>query len=204
MGCCLSNEAYDAAVLAQTAQPVAILDAKFALPVAVTLHMKQKLWSWTGDDFTIKDPHTGVPYFKLKGKVLSLRSHKDLLDFEGHVVASMEEAIFSWLGRQMIYSSSKTKLCDVNVRFAMCQNVLECIAVDCATNTTRRFDVISDGIGRKTVITCDGVPVAKAYSPLNFVRDEYYIDIGVGVDIALIVLLCVALEDAIEKKNNNN
>ncbi|KAF0698236.1 Aste57867_11140 [Aphanomyces stellatus] len=201
MGGCVSNEAYNAAVVVSMAsRPVAVIDPKFALPVAITLHMKEHLWARANDPFVIKDPHTCAPYFRLQGQVVSMRSHKNLLDFEGHVVASMEEAVVALLGGQTIYSASRTKLCDAVVRFGMCHYRIECrVRNSCASGTTHAFELMSDGFGRKTVITCDGVVVARAYSPPTLADEEYFVDIGAGVDIALIVLLCVALEDHVAK-----
>jgi hypothetical protein len=48
---------------------------KFCVPQETTLHMKEKIFSLTGDNFTVKTT-AGVEVCKCKGKVLSISDKK--------------------------------------------------------------------------------------------------------------------------------
>ncbi|KAF0691111.1 Aste57867_17609 [Aphanomyces stellatus] len=200
MGCSSSTEAYDAAILLPLQQPIAVFHPKFAAPIPVCLHLKQKLWSWSGDDFTIRDPNTGTPYFRIRGDALSFRRTKTLVDFQGAPIAVMEEPVMSFVRRQEVFTPAMAKKFEITPRITMFDNVLDCVVVDCITGKTHVLGVQGDWLARKTVITCDGIPIAKVFSPINFVQDEYYVNIAPGVDMALIVLLCMALEEAAEER----
>ena len=43
------------------------------------LELKEKFWSWSGDDYQVKDP-TGKAYVKVNGKVMNIRDKMVLLD----------------------------------------------------------------------------------------------------------------------------
>ena len=53
-------------------------NVKFCVPQETTLHMKEKVFSLTGDDFTVKTT-AGVEVCKCKGKVLSISDKKSRL-----------------------------------------------------------------------------------------------------------------------------
>ncbi|RLO05663.1 hypothetical protein DYB28_001654 [Aphanomyces astaci] len=159
MGGCISTEAFDHAVLVPH-KPMAVLHSRFAAQCPVTLLIKQKMWSFSGDDFTIKDIHTGTPYFKINGSALSLRQKKSLLDYSG---------------AQEVYTPQKEKWFEIKPRLTMFSNELDCAAVDSVTGQTLHFGLQGDFIARKSVITCDGVPVAKIWKPIEFVRTQYHV-----------------------------
>ncbi|KAF0698576.1 Aste57867_10806 [Aphanomyces stellatus] len=200
MGSCISNEAYDAAVLVPVKQPLAVIHSKFASPIPVTLIMKKKLWSWSGDDFSIKDLNTGVPYFKFDGSAFSFRDKKTLLDFKGNPVAIMEEPVLSFTRWQEVFKPDMTKWFDITPRITMFENVLDCEVRDCVTGKKYVLGVQGNWLARKSVVTCNGVPIAKIRSPITYIRDVYYVDIAKGVDMALVVLLCMALDEAVERR----
>ena len=56
--------------------------------------LKQKLFSWSGDDFAIKN-HTGADAFKIKGNALSLRDKMHLTDAEGKKMAVLQRKMLA-------------------------------------------------------------------------------------------------------------
>lgn len=55
-----------------------------------TLVVREKFFSWSGDDFKIKEYPTGAPFgngLKVKGKTFALRDQMTLVDGDGNVVA---------------------------------------------------------------------------------------------------------------------
>ena len=63
-------------------RPIAAVNLSFCQPGPLTLVMKEKLWSLTGDSFKIKDTE-GNLYFQIAGRVMSIRDKKRLLDYAG-------------------------------------------------------------------------------------------------------------------------
>lgn len=49
---------------------------QFIAQAPVTLVMREKMWSWSGDDFSVQDAATGRAVVKCKGKAMSLRDRK--------------------------------------------------------------------------------------------------------------------------------
>ncbi|KAF0698574.1 Aste57867_10804 [Aphanomyces stellatus] len=183
----------------ESGHAICVFHRKYTLPHTVSLHMMEKLWSWTGDNFTIKDRTTGAPFFKLSGDALSVRRHKSLRDVDGTVVARMEEPD-SVARCQQVMTPSKTHLFDIVLRVAQCKYVLECTFGDCESGATHSLGMVGDWLSRKLIVTCNGIPIAKIWRPAGLPMDQYYVDISPQVDVALIVLVCVALEEAAEPK----
>lgn len=70
--------------------------APLYLPQPVTLVMKEKVFSLSGDDFTVKTVD-GADILKVKGKAISMRDKKKFTDMSGQelVRESMAEALLS-------------------------------------------------------------------------------------------------------------
>lgn len=62
MGGCASQPRADA--LAPPPAPPVVFGPQFALPHEAALNVKEKLFSWSGDDMTITDMVTETPKFK--------------------------------------------------------------------------------------------------------------------------------------------
>ena len=84
------------------AQGIAVLDPRFVVGYPVQLKLKEKVWSWSGDDFKITEASTGATWFKLKGKTISLSDKKEMTDAYGNVVATMRESFFRILSKMTI------------------------------------------------------------------------------------------------------
>lgn len=55
--------------------PVAVF-TPFIAQSPTTLVLREKMWSWTGDDFSVKDAATGQPVVRCEGKAFSMRERK--------------------------------------------------------------------------------------------------------------------------------
>ena len=75
---------------------------RFVLPQPTEFKLQEKTLSLSGDSFSIKRADTGDPYFKVKGKALSLKDSNTLLDMNGTPIYKMNEALMSLRGRMYI------------------------------------------------------------------------------------------------------
>lgn len=63
-------------------------------PTQTTLHMKEKVFSLSGDDFTVKTAE-GMEVCRCKGKVLSVRDKKQFTDVNGKLIFSLGNKMLS-------------------------------------------------------------------------------------------------------------
>ena len=84
------------------AQGIAVLDPRFVVPYPVQFKLKEKIWSWSGDDFKITETSSGATWFKVKGKTISLSDKKEFLDAHGNVIATMRESFFRIMNKMTI------------------------------------------------------------------------------------------------------
>ena len=75
---------------------------RFVLPQPTEFKLQEKTLSLSGDSFSIKRADTGDPYFKVKGKALSLKDSNTLLDMNGTPIYKMNDALMSLRGRMYI------------------------------------------------------------------------------------------------------
>ena len=84
--------------LAMNSVPIVAFDQRFAFPTPVTLLLKEKIFSFSGDDYKITDIN-GNPYFLIKGKVWTMHQRKSFYDLYGALIFNMKHEIFSLRGR---------------------------------------------------------------------------------------------------------
>ena len=65
--------------------------------------LKQKMWSWSGDSFDIKD-HEGNIVYKVKGKALSLRDTMHVSDANDTKVAVLQKKLAAFRSTFQLYS----------------------------------------------------------------------------------------------------
>lgn len=74
------------------------------------LAMKEKMMSFSGDDFSIKDRETEAPVFKIKGKTFSMRDKKKLFDLHGNVIGVIKEKRLTMHRRMYILDTNDNVL----------------------------------------------------------------------------------------------
>lgn len=208
MGCQTSVEVLNLQLLPQQT-PVAALSALFCKPEFVTLHLHEKFWSLSGDDFTIKDAYTGAAWFKINGSVFSLREKKTLVDVNGVAIANMKEEFFSFAPSYNVYagSDSRVPLFDIQAKVSLFESFLRVQFTDVVTGQRCMMGLEGDWLSRRALIWldrgCNGVrePVAKVFHPLSAPANvflgtqDYFVEIAPNVDAALVTLICVVLDE---------
>ncbi|EQC29356.1 hypothetical protein SDRG_12820 [Saprolegnia diclina VS20] len=181
MGACMSDENVIATPLVVPPTPITAVDPKFVLQCPMRLNIRHNDWVNSGE-FRVKDAATGIPYSSWS-TARSERSfslgHRDVLRTNGRGEATSH--IFGF---------------DVTNFFGSTD--LTCEFVDVMTKQ-RHVLTASGSVGSwNMVFRCDGHAIAKFESDWTLSGDKYIVDIAPGVDLALIVLLCVGVQEASE------
>ncbi len=71
---------------------VVVVAPQYCLPHAVSLAVTKKVLSFSGGDWTIRDP-AGKILFRVDGKVWTVRDRRYLLDAAGHKVIRMQQKV---------------------------------------------------------------------------------------------------------------
>lgn len=76
-------------------KPICATEARFCLPHNVQLHLKEKFFCMSGDDFKITDAsNKAIIYFQCEGRAFSMSEKKVLRDNVGAAVLNMKEKMF--------------------------------------------------------------------------------------------------------------
>lgn len=172
----------------------------------VEFKMKEKVFSLSGDSFSVTRVDTGQPAFQVKGKALSLKDSKALLDMSGNAIYKMSESLFSLRGRMAI-TDAQTKQPVVNLR-------KKGFIPGFGTKTIQAWpgdkedgppylEVQGDFFRRdfKIVEKASGRSLAtirrKSLNMANLLleKDSYVIRVEPGVDAALMVFFVVAADE---------
>jgi uncharacterized protein YxjI len=185
--------------------PVAAINLSFCQPGPLTLVMKEKLWSWTGDSFQIKDTNGNV-YFQIAGQVMSFRDKKKLLDYAGNPLGTLKSPLFSIRTRYNVTSPSGQTLVSILKRFTFFKSKLTAKFTNLADGSQCKVVVKGDWRDKRATITLDGRLLATVNRALNmehifFGKETYQIFIEPGVDMALIVFLVLAFDEAENDRN---
>mmetsp|Transcript_53959 Transcript_53959/g.107410 ORF Transcript_53959/g.107410 Transcript_53959/m.107410 type:complete len:254 (+) Transcript_53959:62-823(+) len=95
MGCCAPGRYSDKQLAESGISSATEVDKVIHAPrttETTKLELKQKFWSWSGDDYDVKDP-TGKIYLKVSGKVFTIRDKMILLDASGNKICMIQEKI---------------------------------------------------------------------------------------------------------------
>ncbi len=188
-------------------QQICATEARFCLPHPVTLNLREKLFSFSGDDFKISCAATGTPYFQCQGKTWSLREKKVLRDAYGTPVANFKEKLLSFTDSFDIYSgeNSDKKICKCTTSYTFVKAKMYAFFQDAVSGAQKAIVLKGDWRDKRCVIylgepKSGGVPIAKVFRPFSlkghlFDKDSYRLEIAAGVDIALLVILCIAFDE---------
>ena len=200
-------------LVAQTV-PVWATESRFVVNREVTLKLREKFWSWSGDDYEIKEVGSEQLWFKVKGRAFSIRDKKVIHDFEGKSIINMREQLMSFFehnhkiyrgeddNEEMFKVTSKATFgkakANVPITNQQNQQPLNIVLKGDVWSTTA---VIYIGEPKQ-----GGIPVAKIHRPINardlfLDKQDYYLTIAPNVDTCLMVTLCIILDEM--KKDNN-
>ena len=188
--------------------PIAIVDPRFVSQTAITLTLKEKMFTLAGDSFNIKDSN-GQTRFSIRGKVFSLREKKVIYDAQGTPILTMKEAMCSCIKAPNQYFSqgnSGKRLYKVVPKMTLFCNGKQVVkAKNLMDGETLTFTIKNNFNGSRGVIYFGnprhgGYPVAYVSRPLNMKAvftecRDYNVTIAANMDIAFVLTLAIAIDE---------
>ncbi|CAE6472489.1 unnamed protein product [Rhizoctonia solani] len=176
----------------------------------LTLKLREKRMSLSGDSFEITDPQ-GRPYFKIEGSALSFRDRKTLKQADGRPILNIQNKMLTIHRQFYIYnaneSSDSEPLCLIKSHFSVTGAKLDVTFKNAADGREVRLDLRGSLFDRNAEITVNDQPVARISrqfmnsGQLIFDQQTYYLTVAPGVDAAMMVALCVCMD---EKQNEQH
>jgi len=176
---------------------------KFCLPQETTLHMKEKAFSLTGDDFTVKTV-AGVEICKCKGKVMSISDKKVFTDMQGQEIFSLKNKHFTIHKSFHAEAPNGHDLFEVKGQFSLLSSKSTVVFTNAADGRHVELEVKGDWFDRSASITMGGTPVAHIGRSFFNMREifadkqTYFVHVAPNVDLTMIAAVCVCLD---EKEN---
>jgi len=192
--------------------PLVVTSERFVNEQPVTLLLKEKIRSLSGDDFTIKDLND-VSYFKCKGKTFNFKDKKLVVDLYDTPLFTIKDNKVIALKRKMfVYEGDDTNNVLATVRP---QKAFFCrkFTVEFVNKTTGKEETIvvkSDLPGNSCGVFYgeekEGAPLlCKIYKKIDakiFInRQNYFVEIAENVDIAFMIAVAICFD---ELKNDIN
>lgn len=84
-------------------KPICVIGEQHVFDDVRYFMLKEKVFSWSGDDFEIMELSTKTPMYKISGKALSVREKKELLDMDGNVLLDSTATLLSFAAMHNIY-----------------------------------------------------------------------------------------------------
>ena len=190
--------------LAQIKNPIAAFERRFTFQKPITLLLKEKTFSWSGDDFNITDTN-GQPYFKIKGKAFSMRQKKIFYDLYDQPIFNIKHELFSLRGRYKFFMKEGEQVA-VNVDPVGFGNTrYQVTFINIFSGKKLILDLVCDFMGSICGIFLgnaeQGAPlICKIYkqydSKLFFTgKNNYIVQISPNVDSALMLGLGVCFDE---------
>lgn len=188
----------------------------------VTLVVREKLFSWSGDSFSVKTP-TGAPFgnnIQVKGKAWSFRDQMALLDGDGKPIAvCLRKFQFGFTETFKIYTttplypgqkpSERTYNSTVPL-YTYCQvervplSTTQQVTFANETSPSYTIHRVGSWWPKKRVVKYHGQPAAiMEGGTWDTNWNSYLITVNPGIDPCLIVCLC-AICDEMDEENRNS
>lgn len=141
----------------------------FYSPTEVTLHMKEKMLSLTGDDFTISTAE-GTPVAKCKGKMISLHGTKAFTDMQGNELFTVKKKMLA-LQKSFVCESPHGHNFEVKGHFSLGSSKSSVHFKNAADGRDVELQLKGDFIDRSATITFEGKPVAEVKRKFVNIRE---------------------------------
>ncbi|PWZ03012.1 hypothetical protein BCV70DRAFT_214489 [Testicularia cyperi] len=192
------------APLAPAPFPMGIFPEYTRHTTQIALKVRERKMSFTGDDFSIKDAVTGAMVFDIQAKAFSFRGSKVVVDTQNRKLFMIEKAPFSLPSRYqgVDVANPKKVLFEVSGASFFGTRLEIKFNNTAADGRPMTFKLDGDWASRDAVITnSDGMLVARISrqfmnaGELIFGQQTYIVTIAAGVDAALIMAICICLDE---------
>ncbi|ORX63922.1 DUF567-domain-containing protein [Anaeromyces robustus] len=190
---------------------IIITDERFCLQKPETFVLKEKFFSLSSDDFSIKDVN-GVKYFKCLGKAFSIQEKKVLYDLNNEPILNIREKVISLRGKMNIYEGKTENkvLLTIKPKSPIFNRQILVNFYNKATGKDEIFEIKCDLFdfgcdiyyGKKK----NGAPlICSIHSKIDAKSiitssDHYYVTVAANVDIAAMIALAIVYD---ENENDN-
>lgn len=197
------------AVLSPQNPPLGIFP-QYCVQGPTILILKEKVWSWSGDDFAVKDDK-GVPVVIIKGKAMSWRDRKIVSDTSGKELFHITNKLISL--RKTILGTDQSEnreLFKVVKKISFGAKIIATFT-DAQSGKPVELYLRGDFWGGSADISIgDGGPVIAQISrdlwkmrEIFSDKQTYYVTVAPGVDLALISALCVSFDECMNENNGS-
>jgi len=192
-----------AAPLAPVPKPIGVLPNYTIHTSQMALKVREHKTAFSGDDFSIKDAVTGQRIFQVDGKVFSLSQKKEFLDATGKPLFHIKKRLISLHTTYDGYSAANDEeLFTVKSSFSFGTKLTATFKNRAGAGEEVSLVLKGDLLDRKAEIQTDsGIPVARISrsfanaGELLFDQQTYFLTIAPGVDAALLVAICIVLDE---------
>ncbi|ORX86185.1 hypothetical protein BCR32DRAFT_325073 [Anaeromyces robustus] len=197
---------YDKKSVEPTDHDIVVVDEKYVFDKPKELILKESLTAFSGDDFTIKDTD-GTSYFKCEGKTFNIRDKKVVYDLEGNPVFNVRNTILFLKSRLKIYDGKDDKktLASVSPVTSISSRKYTITYTNIATEKEETLDLKCDFFSHScgvfygkekegSPMICKVIKKIDAKSLLTN-KENYYIEIASGVDVAFMVAIAICFDE---------
>ena len=200
-----SNVSINSNQLSIPRNPIVATDNRFIFQQPICLSLREKIASWSGDDFTITDFY-GTPFFKCDGRVFSMRQKKVLYDIYMQPIYNIKHEIFSLRGRYKFnYGEQGDRVIASVDPIDAFKSHYSINFYNLATGRNDYLELACDFLGSKCGIfhgqAKQGAPmicrINKQYDAKNFYynKQNYVVEISPNVDAALMIGLGIIFDE---------
>ncbi|WVF71015.1 hypothetical protein IAT40_005811 [Kwoniella sp. CBS 6097] len=171
-----------------------------------TLVLKEKVFSFSGDDFSVKDTN-GYTVVRCHGQALSWRDRKVIVDANNNFLFGLRNKMMAIHKTFIAENEGGTEIFRIRKRLSF-GSKMEATFHNPATSQEVTLLLRGDFWGGSADITVENGPVvAQITRELMNARQifggqqTYFVTVAPGVDLALIAALCICFDEA---KNEDN
>jgi len=191
--------------LAPAPQPIGIF-AEFIASQTETLVLKEHVMSLSGDSFSIKNTE-GQAKFQVKGDVLSLSGRKHVTDMSGKPLFDIRKEHLTIHSTYYCEDPQGQKIFEVKSGFAVFASKATATFTS-ANGKAEKLLMKGNWLSTSADIIDEstGMPIARIERKLLsgkdilFGQQTYNLIVAQNVDMALMVAMCIALDEKKEKK----
>ncbi|WVW80492.1 hypothetical protein I302_102476 [Kwoniella bestiolae CBS 10118] len=172
---------------------------------ATTLVLKEKVWSWTGDDFSVKDIE-GRDVVKCHGKAWSLRERKVISDADDKFLFGIRNKILTIHTTFIGEDESEKELFRIRKRLSLGAK-MKATFLNPSNGQPITLLLKGDFWGGSADISIEDGPIIaqisrKLLNAREWLVDQqtYFVTIAPGVDLALMAAMCICFDEAMNKK----
>ena len=185
--------------------PIIATEKRFIYPQPLCLSLREKVFSWSGDDFSITDLY-GTPFFKCGGRAFSMRQKKVLYDIYMKPLYNIKHELLSLRGRYKFnYGEGGERVFASVDPLSTFKSLYSVSFFNLATGQNDYLELACDFLGSKCGIfhgsAKQGAPlicrINKQYDSKNFFynKQNYVVEIAPNVDAAFMIGLGMIFDE---------